>query len=264
MSNDCDLRDGILVDLSPDGLNSLTNASFDLIRKYIFSGAKRVNDSKAVTLYLSDRKAEHTITPSELVFEIDKFDFDKITGIDTTGYRGCYVKDQGKMYMNKNNWCIETMIHETLHACSRTSESDELEKYMPLLEGLTEFYTGYILFKEYSTCYKNCFQPEVGKLCQMTYEDTTKLWAAFCNFVPLQVSLGLYFNNGNSWEKAITNFVSDVQTLGFSKFKNPFSQGKLSIDLKFKIQCTNAFGSKFNEICENRAMYTDFSKVLTN
>ncbi len=262
MSSQCDIRDSTLGSPSPD-LNSLTNQALTLIQTHIFPNAKRVNPSQAVTLNLSYPQRVHTISPSELVFEINKIDFDNKMQIDTTGYKGCYIKDEGKMYLCKDNWCIETIIHETLHACSRGSESDELDKYYPLFEGLTEFYTGFILFKVYQQCYTDCFKTNIGRLCQITYEEVTKLWAGFCNFVPLENTTCLYFNDNNSWADAVTNFVNKVQG-GFPDFKNPFSQGKLSTDLKFSIICSKSFGNDFNNIIQDRSKYTDFSSVSTN
>jgi len=177
MSSECDIRGGILGGAFPD-LNGLTNHALNLIQTHIFPNARRVNPSQAVTLTLSSPPIQHTISPSELVFEIDKIDFDKKLKIDTTGYKGCYIREEGKMYLCRDNWCIETIIHETLHACSRENESTELDKYYPFFEGLTEFYTGLILFREYQQCYENCFRTDIERLCQITYEELTRLWMA--------------------------------------------------------------------------------------
>lgn len=264
MNDECDIRDGILVDTSPSGLNDLTEQALKLIQKHVFSNARRVNPSQAVTLSLSYQQTEYTISPAELVFEIEKIDFDKKIETDTTGYRGCYIREEGKIFLARGNWCIETIIHETLHACSRESESDELDKYYPFFEGLTELYTGFILFKEYQLCYQNCFRTNIGRLCQITYEELTKLWMAFCNFVPLNVTTALYFNNNSTWDKATKNFENTVNQLGFPNFRNPFSKGKLSTDLKFAIQCRRAFGTEFDEICESKNRYVDYTNVLQN
>lgn len=262
MSSGCDIRSGILGGTSPD-LDTLTNKALALIQTRIFPNARRVNPSRAVTLPLSFPPREHTISPSELVFEIDKIDLDKKLETDTTGSKGCYLREEGKIYLCKDNWCIETIIHETLHACSRESESDELDKYYPFFEGLTEFYTGFILFKEYQQCYTDCFKTDIKRLCQITYEEITRLWVGFCNFVPLEATTCLYFNDNNSWDDAVTNFVNKIQG-GFPDFRNPFSRGKLSTDLKFSIICSKAFGNDFNNIIQSRSKYTDFSSILTN
>lgn len=261
MTSECDDRDNIVGGAFPD-FNGLTNHALKLIQTHIYPNAKRVNPSQAVTLALSQPHREHTISPSEMVFEIDKIDLDNKLDIDTTGYKGCYIREEGQMYLCKGNWCIETIIHETLHACSRESESDELDKYYPFFEGLTEFYTGFILFREYQSCYENCFRTDIRRLCQITYEELTKLWVAFCNFVPLSITTCLYFNDNNSWGDTVTKFVKKVNELGFTNFKNPFSKGKLSTDQKFAIQCNNSFPEEFNKICASRTRYTDFSRVL--
>lgn len=263
MSTECDIRKNIIQDSSSDELNRLTKMALVLIQKHIFKNARRVNKSTAVTVNISYPPRSHTISPSELVFEMEKIEFDRKLKVNTTGIKGCYNRDEGKIYLNKEWWCIETIIHETLHACSRTSESDQLDKYHLLYEGLTEFYTGYILFKEFGECYKACFQTNFERLCQMTYEDTTKLWVAFCNFIPLSTTIGIYFNTGKSWDDEVTKFVENVKDK-FKKFSNPFSKGKLSTNLKFEIQCRVSFGKEFKKICKDREKFVDFGKVLTN
>jgi len=263
MTSECDIRKNIILDTSSDGLNNLTNTAIQLIQKHVFKNAKKVNGSTAVTVNISYPPIPHTISPSEFIFEMEKIELDKKLGVDVEGLRGCYIPNEGKIYLNKEKWCIETIIHETLHACSRTSESDQLERYESIYEGLTEFYTGYILFKEFGECYKNCFQTDFGRLCQMTYEDTTKLWVAFCNFVGLSHTIGLYFNTGKKWEDEVTDFVETVKTK-FPNFSNPFSKGRIPSKLKFEIQCRNAFGTEFREICKDRKRFVDFSKVLIN
>ncbi len=263
MNMECDIRSKIIPDNSPDGLNNLTNMALQLIQKHIFKNAKRVNPSTAVTVDISYPPSLHTISPSELVFEMDKIELDRKLEVDTHAIKGCYNRDEGKIYLNKELWCVETIIHETLHACSRTSEDDRLDRYIPLYEGLTEFYTGYILFSEFGECYKNCFQTNFGRLCQMTYEDTTKLWVAYCNFIGLSSTLGLYFNTGKSWDEEVKNFVENVKKQ-FPKFSNPFAKGGLSTQLKFEMLCRNTFGEEFRRICKNRERFVDFSKILLN
>lgn len=260
MTDSCDIRDEILADTSSSGLNNLTKQALKLIRTHIFPNAQRVNPSQAVTLTLTyPYQGEYTISPSDLVFELEKIDFDRKLGVDTTRMRGCYRNDEGKMYLNRGNWCIETIIHETLHACSRTSESDKLNKYLPLYEGLTEFYTGFILSREYPQCYQNCFRTDVNRLCQMTYVDTTKLWVAFCNFLPLRDTTGIYFPTNKSWNDEMEDLVKAVKKLGFNKFENPFKSSPAS--LKFRLLCSKAFGDKFDKICDNRNRYTDFNTI---
>lgn len=260
MSSECDIRDNMLGGTSPD-LNALTDHALRLIQTHIFQNAHRVNQSQAVTLSLSFPPREHTISPSELIFEIEKNDLDKKLLIDTSRTRGCYIKEDGKIYLNSGNWCIKTIIHETLHACSRTSESNELDRFMPLFEGLTELYTGFILLTQYPLCYQNCYRTNIERLCQITYEEFTRLWVAFCNFVPLTITTGLYFNDNNTWNVAVDNFINEIRQEGFQNFGNPFGRGNLPIHFRFAIQCRRAFGEEFDAICENRNRYTNFSNV---
>ena len=182
MSHSCTVREGFLVDVSPSGLDVLRNTAISLIRKNLYSNAHMVNPSNAVTLNLTyPIIGEHTIAPSEIIYEVEKIDLDRLLQMDTGGLKGCYNYGEGKIFLVRNNWCIETIIHETLHSCSRFSIQTELQKYLNLYEGLTEFFTGYILYKEFQDCYNNCFRT-TGQLCQMTYDNYIKLWVGFLTY----------------------------------------------------------------------------------
>ena len=262
MSDSCTVREGILVDTSPSGLNELRKTAINLIKKHLYPDAQMVNQSNAVTLHVSyPAIGEYTISPSDIIFEIEKMDLDNFLKIDTTGWKGCYNFIEGKIFLIRDNWCIETIIHETLHSCSRFSVQSELQKYLNLYEGLTEFFTGYILYKEFQDCYTNCFRT-IGQACQMTYEDYIKLCSGFCNFVSLKHLIGLYFLTANSWDVEVEKFVKSVNNLGYTNFKNPFARGKLATEIKFEIQCRNAFGGSFQKICNDRKLFSNYSTII--
>lgn len=255
---ECDHSDSIL---RTDSLSDLFERALALIRKHLFSNATRVNESKGVSLTISyPRHHEHFLSPAEIMFELEKIDLDKKLGVDSTYIKGCYDSDDGKVYLNKEFWCIETIIHEVLHACSVTSAKRELLKYRPLFEGLTEFYTGYILYKEYGQCYTDCWRIESGRKCQMTYEDTVKLWAAFCNFIPIAATTGIYFYKDSiNWNAEVTSLIKKVQNAGYKRFQNLFVGGN-SV-LKFNVVCRQAFGNEFGNICASRNRFTDYSSI---
>lgn len=261
MSQSCTVQGGFLVDTTPAGLDLLRKTAIDLIKTHLYSNAQMVNSSTSVTLEVSyPEMGTFTIPPSDVIIELEKIDLDKYLKIDTTGIKGCYIPFDGKLFLVKNNWCIETVIHETLHSCSRFSTTDELQKYLNLYEGMTEFLTGYILYKEYRDCYANCFRT-IGQLCQMTYEKYIKLWAGFCNFISLKNLVGLYFPTSKSWDDEVNTLIKTVNDLGYA-FNNPFTKGGLPSELKFEIQCRKAFGDKFIKICNNRNLFSDYSTVI--
>lgn len=263
MSCACGTQDAIFQMSNSSGLDNLVNEALRLIRQYLFANANFVNSPKAVSIILSNPTPhEHVISPSEFVFEIEKYDADRKLGFDCTGWRGFYNSDDAKMYLIKNSWCIETIIHEALHACSVTSQfPDLLRRHRALFEGLTEFYAGVILFKNYQDCYNNCWRTQNKTLCEMTYVDTTKIWAALCKFVPLSTTTGLYFFTPNTnIANELACFAKKIQSYGYNKFQSPFTSGGLPSHLKLMNECVKNF-KNFADICNNRTMFSDFRDI---
>lgn len=262
MSHACSVRNGILVDTSPSGLHSLRNSVLGLIKKHLWPNANQVNPTTTVTLQITEPYRTQYTSPSiESILEIDAVDLYRHTGITDFGIRGCYIPQEGKTYLVKGRWCLETLIHETLHSCSINSRDIELKRYDQLYDGLTEFYTGYLLFREFRDCYTNCFVP-TGQLCEMTYPDYTKLWATLCHFVSLRNTLRIYFPTENLWDNEVDNFVKQIKFLGFTKFTNPFARGGLASVTRFEIICNQTFGKQFARISDRKNIFIDYNSVI--
>lgn len=260
MSQACN-NDQFLLDTTPSGLQTLRDTSLLLIRKHFFADADIVNNLTTVNFPVTQSFHQtQTMLPDEVIIEVEKGDFDQFTQQDNRGVKGAYVPMYGKTFLIKNMWCIETMIHETLHSCSRFSTDIYLAKYGNWIEGLTEFLTGYIIFKEFQDCYTNCFLPK-GQLCEITYGNYVKLWAGFCNFISIKKTIPIYFPTEKKLETEIDELVKIVHKQGFENFKTPLDSSKASTDFKFKNQCENAFGKKFKLIYKKRNLWTDFSKI---
>lgn len=267
MSTHCSAHDGIVSTEASTGIDGLVDRSLELIKKHIFPNAHRVNPSIQMELTLTKpRFWKYILSPDEKAFVLDPIDLANIAGIeDATNTKGCYISEYGKTFLNKTSWCIETVIHETLHSCSLTSLIPELRKYRMLYEGLTEFYTGYILYKEYHDAYENCWKTELGRYCQLTYEQSTKFWSSFCNFIPISITTGIYFHsNSVDWHKAYETFIASIRNLGYSKFNNPLSSKGPSAHLNFYKECASSFGSEFSKICSSREKFTDMSKIKSS
>lgn len=261
---ECSFCDDLTSNVGSVDLEKLRQDCTVLIQKHLFPDAELANPSETVSIRLSyPNLHDYILKPTEIVLELEKLDLDNLLHRDNANVKGCYVPELGKLFLVRSNWCLETIIHETLHSCSRPSTYFQLYKYDRLYEGLTEFFTGYILYKEFCDCYDDCFTTS-GRLCQMTYTDHVKLWAGFCNFVSLKNLIGLYFPTTSSWEQEVENFVNSVQALGFERFSSPFTSGGLPSDVKFEIICTETFGIDFHNICKDSLLYSDFSKVLDN
>ena len=262
MSQVCTVRNGILVDTTSSGLHTMRNTILVLIKKHLFPDAKQVNPPTSVSLKISTPlKTQYTSPPEELIFEIHPMDLVQHWGLIVPGLRGYYVAKEGKTYLVKGNWCLETLIHETLHACSRPSLEPELKRYDELFDGLTEFYTGYILFQAFKECYTNCFVP-AGQLCEMTNHDYTKLWAALCHFISLRNTIRIFFPTEKLWDDEVVTFVQRIRDLGFTRFINPFGRTGLSSVTRFGMICDDTFGDNYNRISEQKNRYIDYNFVI--
>jgi len=184
-------------------------------------------------------------------------------GITDFGIQGCYRPSKGKIYLVRNNWCLETLIHEVLHSCSINSRDPELNRYNQLFDGLTEFYTGYILYQAFRECYTNCFMP-TGQLCEMTYPPYTKLWATLCHFISLRNTIGIYFPTDNLWDDEVDQFVERIKNLGFTDFINPFSRAGPASITRFELICNNTFGENYFRISEQKSRFLNFDFIIDN
>lgn len=263
VSQDCADSENFVKQVETGGIGSLADMAVDLIKKHLLSNAQRVNPSADVTITLSNPPGQYIIPSSEWIIEIAKIDLDKLLRVDSSSIRGCYVPEHGKIYLNKGLWCIETVIHEALHACSVTSITQDLLRYQPTYEGLTEFLTGYVMSKSFPDCYQNCWRTQLMRKCQLTYEPMTKIWSSFCNFIPLSIVMPIYFYNGvTDWNGMFSKFIQQIHNCGFKNFQNPFTPtGGVPTHLKLYKQSASNFGKDFREIYDSREKFTDFSKI---
>lgn len=264
MSQSCGINDQFLLDTSPAALENLRTLALGLIQTHFSAAANIVNNPTTVSIPFSS-PFPHTrdILPSEVIVEFEQVDLEKHVGPNLQGNRALYVPDDGKTYLIRNMWCIKTVIHETLHSCSRFSTDPAFLKYLNWVEGLTELLTGYIVFREKQDCYTNCFRP-MGQLCEISYPKYVPPWVAFCNFISIRNLIPIYFPTDRTLEEEINELVKIVHKQGFTDFISPLDNWTMATDVKFKIRCEKAFGDNFKQICKRRDLWTDFSKVKDN
>ena len=116
--------------------------------------------------------------------------------------RGLYNPNTNELILNKGHWCRKTLIHETLHAASYFSQEEYErlnEKIRILIEGMTEFLQGYIMYKEYPECYK-AWVNQKYPICSLpiTYEPATQAFAALARHVPIREITKLYIWQPNT------------------------------------------------------------------
>lgn len=261
----CEIRDNFL-ELAENGtLDSFTNDIVKQIQTHLFHDASFVNQSKEINIEISKPLYQTIKIPTtQRVIILDKFDIGKISQRDPDYVRGFYDPQVGKLFLNSSMWCLKTLVHETLHACSVLSKVNSFNKrYRFFNEGITEFFTGYMLSKEYKQSFSDCWLSDELRQCKMTYPSETRLWMSFCHVIPLSEAIKLYFPTDNiDWKQKFQKFIQTIQQdYGYKKFKNPFTSGAGPISINFLRQCEKNFRSKFTDVYRTRTKYTDFSDI---
>jgi hypothetical protein len=177
------------------------------------------------------------------------------------GLRGRY--ENGKIFLKEGNWCRKTLYHEALHAVSIfmvPNVYQSITRRHPFLnEGLTEFLTGYILFKDHRECH-NAWKTRTFKECKISYKDQAKLWCTFCNFIKLEEIIKLYFWDGTGgWNERYTQFLTAIHNAGYPNFRDVLSLGN-NIEILFTQECISNFGRGFEDILNSRRSL-DFTRI---
>ena len=181
------------------------------------------------------------------------------------GGRGLYDPQIGKIILCQGEWCRETLIHETLHSLSFSSVRMDLRRtLLSIFEGLTEFFTGYVMFKLYPECY-DAWKASQYSFCSVTYAPSVKLWSAFCRFISISELLKIYFWNGTSdWEASYDAFLSTIRQAGYSRFDDFVRCPVPTVEGRLLDECLKNFGrEKFRSVYEAPLQTVlDFTQML--
>jgi len=197
--------------------------------------------------------------PPELMFIPATTRIAEITGRQAKGImhgpmppRGLYMEEGGKLLLTRDLWCTKTLVHEILHSMSSFSTDTSLRvRLKSLYEGLTEFLTGYVLWKQFPACHSDCWPEQSGRHCSMTYPTQTRLWWSVFQFIPLEFGTELYFwSPPSSLTDSIRAFQHRIKRNGYPKFREVLlTQSSLDSTTTFRDECMRSFGRKqFNRI----------------
>jgi hypothetical protein len=199
------------------------------------------------------------------VKEFDPFLFDHLFG---TGLRGNYHPESGRIFLRQGSWCRHCLIHETLHSVSIFAVSPNRhvgDRYLFLREGLTEFLTGYVLWRKYPYSYGSWKNKIHSSWCGLppSYEEMARIWYTFCRFIPFEKVKTLFFGNGeNNWSRLWSAFLQSINTAGFS-FNDPMRGGPTRFQDRFLNECKAAFGkAEVERILELESPNFEYDKLL--
>ena len=179
------------------------------------------------------------------------------------GLHGIY-KD-GKIFLKEGDWCRKTLYHEALHATSIFVRPGVYysvgSRHKLFSEGITEFLTGYILFKNHRKCHE-LWKRGTFRECKLSsYKNKVRLWCTFCNFIPLMNVTSLYFWDGlRTWDNQYAQFLADIRNTGYPNFKDVLRLGTNS-EMLFTQECINNFGTDFQDILNSRKKSLDYAMI---
>jgi hypothetical protein len=267
----CEYGGSLIRDSSTeDHLEKLLDDVLVLIKKHLFTDAKLEYLTQELFLDLKYPLPQKKIsTRQQRILILDKDDMvnNNLSDIyEIDRIKGKFFYPHGKIYLVKGAWCIETLIHEALHGCSVIGSFSfgEFERYRELNEGLTEFFTGYLLYKEYNDTYENCWKSS-DRLCYMTYSATTRFWSTLCQFIPIRDIIPVFFpnNKGVSWESSFELFISKINDHNGTKIRNPITvKGQNPFHEIIKKDCSDRI-EKFKSIYKSRKCL-EFDRIITN
>lgn len=232
-------------------IESILDEALNAIKETLYQSANFV---KEVGLFqYSDFGLKTTLYPGlNRVTELDDVLYNSVMG---PGSRGNYNPDCGRIFLKRGSWCRKTFIHETLHSVSifAADQNKRIGMSYPFInEGITEFFTGYVLWQKYRQCFDAWKNKSYQQVCELrAYEDMVRIWYAFCKFVDFKEVIKLYFGNGSfDWNKAWNGFVSSINSADYV-FEDPLRGSTIRFQDTFVDQCRKAFGrNQFNEILE--------------
>lgn len=149
------------------------------------------------------------------------------------------------------NGCRKTLIHEILHSLSYFTREPQLAELMmkekELIEGINEYFTGYILYMKYKQCY-NFWVGQKYPACNISYERYVRLvGATIKTLVSIQDLAKIYFYDQNViWSDAYSAFLEKYGLNDFIVNK----PRKIESFLLLKQSITKVLGEKAKEFEE--------------
>ena len=198
----------------------------------------------------------------------------QLSGKSSEFVRGKYFPLQ-KVIALSNKGCRKTLIHELLHSFSSflriPALYEKVKKESYLIDGLTEFLTGYVLFTKYHDCYEKWI--DEFSFCALSYKPYVKIFGATAQvIIPIEDLAEIYiYNPHRDWFNLYDNFLREYGLEDFL-IEKPKKRKKISSDNLFlntiKMVIRNRFGqeklNEFNDLLKEAPIteVLDYSKML--
>ena len=222
------------------------------------------------SLLLRSRQTPQYIEAPKRVYVLKNEDWTlngRLTG--STARRGMYWFEAAVILLhenddNSNSWCRKTLVHETLHSVSLysrifTAFPEIITKHRLLLEGINEFFTGYVLFKRHPDCFMSWKNSQVSR-CSVSYGNSVKLFSSLCQIVGVNPLADFYLSQQANFSNPWNGFISATKTAGFRSFNYVLDERTAFRESDFREACIRSL-TGFKDIYESDTSCFDFSKV---
>jgi len=165
--------------------------------------------------------------------------------------RGEYRPQTNTIVLFDNKWCRKTLVHELFHAMSSFTRISDLyeiafrERFF--IEGLTEFFTGYLLYWKYKNCYNQWIKCEYS-VCTISYTKYIRLFGAAAQIlIPIMKLAEIYiYNPKDNWYNKYDEFLRKYDLKDFLIIK-PRGKRKIPSFTLFKDMMERVILKRFNK-----------------
>jgi len=184
-------------------------------------------------------------------------------------FLGTYVYDPSVILLHSNagtsgSWCRNVLLHETLHSVSLYSRiwnafPDIIARHRPLIEGITECLTGYVLLKKRPECYDTWKLNRDGS-CRIAYRETTRLFCSLAQTIGIGPVASFYLSAETSFDAPWNRFVESIRSVGSNRFNYALNASTAFREHVFREECVK-FIANFSKIYDSQAKSLDFSRI---
>lgn len=265
-----------LAQLEKEALDDI-RASFNLQIEYgiptsdLFNVRYQISNQNPSELFLINPRSRggRFLEAPKRVFQVQ--DYEWLTNPALVGpphWRGSYRYPIAAVFLHengdmKNSWCRTTLVHETLHSVSLYSRIRDifpniLSRHLPLVEGVTECLTGYVLFKRHQDCY-NEWKTDQLERCSISYRENVRLWCSLSQIVGVGGLAEFYSSLKNNFTDPWNQLLQSANAMGF-KFNYQLDEKRAFREPGFREVCVKSL-SGFKKIYDSQTACLDFSKV---
>lgn len=182
---------------------------------------------------------------------------------------GAYVYPPAVILLHSNggtcgSWCRNVLTHETLHSVSLYSRicnifPSIIARHRPLIEGITECLTGYVLFKKRPECY-DILKLNSQENCRIAYREWTRLFCSLAQTIGINPLASFYLSCATNLSTPWNQFLQSVRSISSSRFNYALSESTAFRERLFVEQCVKSIAD-FKKIYDSQAKSLDFTRI---